>query len=185
MSGYRDRGVTCTSSDLLDGLSLQTQFQHTPNGHPVTGISDLAIQSRIAVPKMGVRARIAEWPPRRAQSRESLLENGQIGNGNSHHREECSTSVSSSVLSSDIGLTRGGLARLPRRRSKDVEFRAVGFGGDRGSPFSLRVLPPLRQRSNSELTLSEQDESEVRQFHLFYVDVQIKKKDISTFSPAL
>lgn len=166
MNSHRDRGVTCTSSDLLDGggggvLPQHTQFHLIPNGHPATGLPDQAIQPRISVPKMGVRARIAEWPPRRAQSRESLLDIGQIGNGSSHHGDDCSTSVSSSVLSSDIGLVRGGAARLPRRRSKDVEFKSGGFGGERGSHLSLRVLPPLRQRSNSELTLSEQDENEV------------------------
>lgn len=165
MSSYRDRGVTCTSSDLLDGgggLPQHGQFHHTVNGHPASGLPDQGTQSRVSVrPKMGVRARIAEWPPRRAQSRESLLENGQIGNGSSHYGDDCSTSVTSTLLSSDTGLVRGGVARLPRRRSKDVEFRTAGFGGDRGSPLSLRVLPPLRQRSNSELTLSEQDENEV------------------------
>ncbi|XP_035536356.1 signal-induced proliferation-associated 1-like protein 3 [Morone saxatilis] len=156
MNSYRDRGVTCTSSDLLDGggggLLQQTPFRHTPNGHPAPGLTDSAIK-----PRMGVRARIAEWPPRRAQSRESLLENGQMGS--SRHIDDGSASIS--VLSSDMGLVRGGVARLPRRRSKDVEFRGGGFGGERGSPFSLRVFPPLRQRSNSEVTLSEQDENEV------------------------
>uniref|UniRef100_A0A8P4G4G9 Signal-induced proliferation-associated 1 like 3 n=1 Tax=Dicentrarchus labrax TaxID=13489 RepID=A0A8P4G4G9_DICLA len=156
MNSYRDRGVTCTSSDLLDGggggLLQQTPFRHTTNGHPAPGLTDSAIK-----PRMGVRARIAEWPPRRAQSRESLLENGQIGS--SRHIDDGSTSISR--LSSDMGLVRGGVARLPRRRSKDVEFRGGGFGGERGSPFSLRVFPPLRQRSNSEVTLSEQDENEV------------------------
>ncbi|XP_028428995.1 LOW QUALITY PROTEIN: signal-induced proliferation-associated 1-like protein 3 [Perca flavescens] len=162
MNSYRDRGVTCTSSDLLDGAGgfpQHTAFRHTPNGHPAPGPTDPAFQPRISMPKMGVRARIAEWPPRRAQSRESLLENGQIVS--IHHRDDCSTSVSSSVLSSDIGLVRGGVTRLPRRRSKDVEFRGGGFGVERCSPFSLRAYPPLRQRSNSEVTLSEQDENEV------------------------
>lgn len=162
MNSYRDRGVTCNSSDLLDGgggvgvLPQHTPFRHTPNGHPAPGLADPAMQPRVSVPKMGVRARIAEWPPRRAQSRESLLENGQIGSN--RHGDDCST-ISSSVLSSDMGLVRGGVARLPRRRSKDVEFRGGGF--ERGSPLSLRVFPPLRQRSNSEVTLSEQDENEV------------------------
>lgn len=164
MNSYRDRGVTCTSSDLLDGggggLPQHTQFRHTPNGHPGPGPTDPAIQPRVSVPKMGVRARIKEWPPRRAQSRESLLENGQLGSNRHGDDFNCSTSISSSVLSSDIGLVRGGVARLPRRRSKDVEFRG-GFVGERGSPLSLRVFPPLRQRSNSEVTLSEQDENEV------------------------
>lgn len=164
MNSYRDRGVTCTSSDLLDGgggggLPQHTPFRHTPNGHPAPGLTDLAIQSRVSVPKMGVRARIAEWPPRRAQSRESLLENGQ--SGSNHFRDDCSTSLSSSVLSSEIGLVRGGVTRLPRRRHKDAEFRVGGFGNERGLPFTLRVFPPLRQRSNSEVTLSEHDENEV------------------------
>lgn len=171
MSSYRDRGVTCTSSDLLDGgggggaggLPQHSQLHHTANGHPAAWLPEQGAQSRVSVrPKMGVRARIAEWPPRRAQSRESLLENGQVGNGSSHYGDDCATSVSSTILSSDTGLVRGGVARLPRRRSKDVEFRSAGFDGERGSPLSLRVLPPLRQRSNSELTLSEQDENEVR-----------------------
>lgn len=158
MNSYRDRGVTCTSSDLLDGggggLPQQTPFRHTPNGHPAPGLADQGTQPRISVPKMGVRARIAEWPPRRAQSRESLLENGN------RHGDDGSNTIFRSVLSSDMGLVRGGVARLPRRRSKDVEYRGV-FGSERVSPFSLRVFPPLRQRSNSEVTLSEQDENEV------------------------
>ncbi|KAF7218866.1 signal-induced proliferation-associated 1-like protein 3 [Nothobranchius furzeri] len=159
MNIYRDRGVTCTSSDLLDrggGLPHYTPFRQTPNGHPVPSPADPAAQPRVSVPKMGVRAQIAQWPPRRAQSRESLLENGQNG-GN--HYDDCSTS--SSILSLDTRLVRGGVARLPRRWSKDVEFRGGGLDGERGSPFSLRVFPPLRQRSNSEVTLSEQDENEV------------------------
>ncbi|XP_070684854.1 signal-induced proliferation-associated 1-like protein 3 isoform X2 [Pempheris klunzingeri] len=164
MNSYRDRGVTCTSSDLLDGggggLPQHTPFRHTPNGHLAPGPTDSAIQPRVSVPKMGVRARIKEWPPRRAQSRESLIENGQLSSNRHGDDFNCSTSISSSVLSSDIGLVRGGVARLPRRRSKDVEFRG-GFVGERGSPVSLRVFPPLRQRSNSEVTLSEQDENEV------------------------
>ncbi|MEQ2160637.1 hypothetical protein GOODEAATRI_001451, partial [Goodea atripinnis] len=159
MNTYRDRGVTCNSSDLLDGgrgLPQNTPLCHTPNGHPAPGPTELTVQPRISVPKMGVRARIAEWPPRRAQSRESLLENGQNG---SNHYDDCS--ITMSVLSPDVRLVRGGVARLPGRWSKEVEFRSGGFSGERGSPFNLRVFPPLRQRSSSEVTLSEQDEKEV------------------------
>uniref|UniRef100_A0A8D3AS00 Signal-induced proliferation-associated 1 like 3 n=1 Tax=Scophthalmus maximus TaxID=52904 RepID=A0A8D3AS00_SCOMX len=168
MNNYRDRGVTCTSSDLLDdggggggggGFPQHNPFRNMPNGHPALAPTDPAIQPRMSVPKMGVRARIAEWPPRRAQSRESLLENGHLGSN--HYGDDCSTSVSSSILLSDVGLVRGGVTRLPRRRSREVDFRVGGFGGERGSPLSLRVFPPLRQRSNSEVTLSEQDENEV------------------------
>ncbi|XP_013878289.1 signal-induced proliferation-associated 1-like protein 3 isoform X2 [Austrofundulus limnaeus] len=159
MNSYRDGGVTCTSSDLLDGgggLPQPKLFRHTPNGLPAPGPADPTIQSRVSVPKMGVRARIAEWPPRRAQSRESLLENGQ--NGSNHYDD---LSLSSSVLSSDVKLVRGGLARLPQRWSKDVEFSGGGVMGERGSPVNSRVFRPLRQRSSSEVTLSEQDDNEV------------------------
>ncbi|XP_042152584.1 signal-induced proliferation-associated 1-like protein 3 [Oncorhynchus tshawytscha] len=166
MNTYRDRGVTCTSSDLLERgggggpgslLAQHATFHLTLNGHPAPS-SDPATQSRVSVPKMGVRARIAEWPPRHAQSRESLLENGQ---GANHHGDDPSTTTSSASFPiSEVGLVRGGVARLPRRRTKDVEFRG-GYGGGRGSPVGLRAFPPLRQRSNSEVTLSEQDENEV------------------------
>lgn len=167
MNIYRDRGVTCTSSDLLDGgggggvPTQHAQYHHAANGHIAAAgpPEQVGAPPRMSMPKMGVKVktRIAEWPPRRSQSRESLLENGQMGNGGSHHGDDGSISA----LSSDFGLVRGGMARLPRRRSKDVEFRGGGFGPERNSPISLRVLPPLRQRSNSELTLSEQDENEV------------------------
>uniref|UniRef100_A0AB40EC11 Signal-induced proliferation-associated 1 like 3 n=1 Tax=Esox lucius TaxID=8010 RepID=A0AB40EC11_ESOLU len=158
MNTYRDRGVTCTS-DLLEGGGGPgpVLFRLTPNGHPAPS-SDPTTLTRVSVPKMGVRARIAEWPPRRAQSRESLLENGQ---GSNQHGDDSSTTTSSvSVPVSDVGLVRGGVARLPRRRTKDAEFRG-GSGGDRGSPVGSRSFPPLRQRSSSEVTLSEQDENEV------------------------
>lgn len=138
-------------------MPQSTLFRHTPNGLPAPGPADPTIQSRISVPKMGVRARIAEWPPRRAQSRESLLENGQNGIYDDYY-------LSSSGLSSDVKLVRGGLARLPQRRSKDVEFSGGGIMGDRGSPVNARVFRPLRQRSSSEVTLSEQDENEVSLF---------------------
>ncbi|KAI4888072.1 hypothetical protein NFI96_022744 [Prochilodus magdalenae] len=102
---------------------------------------------RISVPKMGVRARIAEWPPRRERSRESLLENGNSESGSN----------------GEMGLTRGDVAHM--RRSKDAEFLDGGrsLRDVPGSPSRFRMpgFAPLRQRSNSEITLSEQDEAEV------------------------
>uniref|UniRef100_A0A8C5A5D1 Signal-induced proliferation-associated 1 like 3 n=1 Tax=Gadus morhua TaxID=8049 RepID=A0A8C5A5D1_GADMO len=114
-----------------------------PNGHP----GDPTGGPRLSVPKMGVRARIAEWPPRRSHSRESLLENG----GRDRH--------AAPGRAADGGLVRGGVARLPRRRAKEDEYH--GGASERGSMWNLRAFPPLRQRSNSEMTLSEQDELEV------------------------
>ncbi|XP_035381227.1 signal-induced proliferation-associated 1-like protein 3 [Electrophorus electricus] len=138
---YRDTGPL---SQPFPPLHLRLPLH---NGHASPAEPTL---SRISVPKMGVRARIADWPPRREQSRESLLENGQGATSESGNGEE--------------GLTRGGLARMPQRRSKDAEFREGRSLRDvPGSPLRFRGLGfgPLRQRSNSEITLSEQDDTEV------------------------
>ncbi|KAG9342139.1 hypothetical protein JZ751_017139 [Albula glossodonta] len=132
MSAYREQALHCAPELLEAGGSSAFRL---PNGHapaPDPAPAEHPTQPRVSVPKMGVRARIAEWPPRREQSRESLLENGHNGGA---------------------GLVRGGVARLPHRRSRDAEFRD-GLGG------SAFRAAPLRQRSSSEVTLSEQDEAE-------------------------
>lgn len=143
MNMFRDPGPV---SQPIPSVHLRLPLH---NGH----ISPAeACLSRISVPKMGVRARIADWPPRRAQSRESLLENGQAV-------------ISDHIGSSEEGFNRGGMARVPQlRRSKDSESREGRTLRDvPGSPARFRIpgFAPLRQRSSSEITLSEQDETEV------------------------
>ncbi|XP_032083719.1 signal-induced proliferation-associated 1-like protein 3 isoform X1 [Thamnophis elegans] len=103
-----------------------------------------------AVPKMGVRARIADWPPKREGLKDPAapgaakapeapgpmlweLQNGQPP------RE--------AAFSSGPRPSR----RLARRRSKDTEFQ----DGCLHSPG--RAFVALRNRSNSEVTLSECD----------------------------
>ncbi|XP_066540504.1 signal-induced proliferation-associated 1-like protein 3 isoform X2 [Hoplias malabaricus] len=138
MNVYRDSGPL---SQPLPPLQLRLPLH---NGHASPAETSL---SRISVPKMGVRARIADWPPRREPSRESLLENGNFENGSN----------------GEMGLARGGFRQM--RRSKDAEFLDGGrsLRDIPGSPSRLRVpgFAPLRQRSNSEITLSEQDEAEI------------------------
>lgn len=149
MNTYRDPGPV---SQPLPPVHLRLPLH---NGHTSPAEASL---SRLSVPKMGVRARIADWPPKRAQSRESLMENGQAVTSESSGGEE--------------GFNRGGMARVPQpRRSKDAEFREGKTLRDiPGSPARFRVpgFAPLRQRSNSEITLSEQDETDV-EGHLFRV----------------
>ncbi|CAM5129187.1 unnamed protein product [Natator depressus] len=110
-----------------------------------------------AMPKMGVRARIADWPPKRETLKDPAAP--------SPTRDmEASTGISRTFLSPK-GFQNGqqppptslgssglrGLHRLSRRRSKDVEFQE-------GWPRSPgRAFVPLRNRSNSEITLSECD----------------------------
>ncbi|XP_015263142.1 PREDICTED: signal-induced proliferation-associated 1-like protein 3, partial [Gekko japonicus] len=100
-----------------------------------------------AMPKMGVRARIADWPPKREGLKDPApprdpeapapvpprgFQNGQPPGG----------AVPSGFR---------GFQRLARRRSKDAEFQ------DSWLPSPARGLLPLRNRSSSEITLSECD----------------------------
>ncbi|NWW80373.1 SI1L3 protein, partial [Climacteris rufus] len=83
---------------------------------------------------MGVRARVAEWPPRP----------GMAPAGRDPSRAVPAASQPSLAA---VPAFRA-LHRLARRRSKDVEFQE---GWD---------PPGLRQRSSSEVTLSECDPDE-------------------------
>ncbi|NXO07606.1 SI1L3 protein, partial [Oriolus oriolus] len=87
---------------------------------------------------MGVRARVAEWPPRGKDSKDSPLS------------APSRNFPTPQPLSGVPGFK--ALHRLARRRcSKDVEFQE----GWPGTPAA-----PLRQRSSSEVTLSECDAEE-------------------------
>uniref|UniRef100_A0A8C5TMW5 Signal induced proliferation associated 1 like 3 n=1 Tax=Malurus cyaneus samueli TaxID=2593467 RepID=A0A8C5TMW5_9PASS len=86
------------------------------------------------VPKMGVRARVAEWPPRSRDSKDSAA----------------SRAFPAPQQQQQPLAGFRALHRLARRRSKDVEFQE----GWPGTPA------PLRQRSSSEVTLSECDPEE-------------------------
>ncbi|KAM9168579.1 LOW QUALITY PROTEIN: signal-induced proliferation-associated 1-like protein 3 [Mergus octosetaceus] len=106
------------------------------------------------LPKMGVRARIADWPPKRepaaaSPSREGSREAAAAPRGGPGGQQP------------PLGGGGGGgvsglkaLHRLARRRSKDVEFQE-GWPRSAGRP-----LVPLRHRSSSEVTLSECDPEE-------------------------
>ncbi|TRY60011.1 hypothetical protein DNTS_034664 [Danionella cerebrum] len=140
MNMYRDTGV-CATPIPPPHLRVPLHNGHTNMGDPVS--------SRISVPKMGVRARIAEWPPRRALSRESLIENGQES-----HLDD---------LNSEDGINHRAAVGASQQLSGDDNLTAFGATRSRGSPprFQASGFVSLRQRSNSEITLSEPDETEV------------------------
>ncbi|NXI00956.1 SI1L3 protein, partial [Pachycephala philippinensis] len=88
---------------------------------------------------MGVRARVAEWPPRPKDSKDFPAP--------SRNFPASSRNFPASQPLSGFK----ALHRLARRRSKDVEF-PEGWSG---------TAAPLRQRSSSEVTLSECDPEEI------------------------
>nr|XP_005002599.1 signal-induced proliferation-associated 1-like protein 3 isoform X2 [Cavia porcellus] len=108
-----------------------------------------------AMPKMGVRARVADWPPKREALRE---QNNPSPSQDTDGMK--ATKVTHSMRSIQNGqppastpAASGSKAfhRISRRRSKDVEFQD-------GWPRSPgRAFLPLRHRSSSEITLSECD----------------------------
>uniref|UniRef100_A0A8B9NNQ8 Signal-induced proliferation-associated 1-like protein 3 n=5 Tax=Neoaves TaxID=3078114 RepID=A0A8B9NNQ8_9AVES len=107
-----------------------------------------------AVPKMGVRARIADWPPKRDAVKDPSAGTSPCREAAGSRDAACCRGFASGQqpLTSVSGFK--ALHRLARRRSKDVEFQE-------GWPRSpARGLAPLRHRSSSEVTLSECDPEE-------------------------
>uniref|UniRef100_A0A8D0HMA8 Signal induced proliferation associated 1 like 3 n=1 Tax=Sphenodon punctatus TaxID=8508 RepID=A0A8D0HMA8_SPHPU len=108
-----------------------------------------------AMPKMGVRARIADWPPKRDLLKDPATPSpstemdapGAGGREFPVPRSFQNGQPSSGPAPSGVRV----LHRLARRRSKDVEFQD-GWPRSPGRGFA-----PLRNRSNSEITLSECD----------------------------
>ncbi|MGH0131502.1 UNVERIFIED_CONTAM: hypothetical protein FKN15_051542 [Acipenser sinensis] len=125
---------------------------NTPQMQHDAGLSRLS--GTPSVPKMGVRARIKDWPPRRELSKESLLSSPlhEADQGSQCVRDLAPRSHNGQSPSGDpsSGGFRG-LQRIPRGRSKDVEFQD-GWPRSPGKRFA-----PLWTRSNSEITLSEHD----------------------------
>ncbi|KAM9039163.1 signal-induced proliferation-associated 1-like protein 3 isoform 1-T4 [Sarcophilus harrisii] len=128
---------------------------------PQPGASENAAASRSsaptpAVPKMGVRARVADWPPKREALKDQANANpSQDVDAAKAGREGLRPRPSQNGQPLPGGARAGARAyRLSRRRSKDVEFQE-------GWPRSPgRGFVPLRNRSNSEITLSECDAEE-------------------------
>nr|XP_045379768.1 LOW QUALITY PROTEIN: signal-induced proliferation-associated 1-like protein 3 [Camelus bactrianus] len=137
------------------GFWVQNGSMPQPVGESPANATTRPSPTTPAVPKMGVRARVADWPPKREALREqSNPSPSQDTDGPK------ATKVAHSVRNIQNGQPPTGTPtssgskafhRLSRRRSKDVEFQD-------GWPRSPgRAFLPLRHRSSSEITLSECD----------------------------
>ncbi|XP_053167186.1 signal-induced proliferation-associated 1-like protein 1 isoform X3 [Hemicordylus capensis] len=119
------------------------------------------LTSTPGVPKMGVRARIADWPPRKENVKE-----------NSRSSQEMDTSCLDSISSKSSPGSQGSSINLntsdsvmlksiqntlknKTRQSENLDSRFLTPDGYHSSP--RKALRRIRQRSNSDITLSELD----------------------------
>ncbi|XP_012586192.1 PREDICTED: signal-induced proliferation-associated 1-like protein 3 isoform X2 [Condylura cristata] len=137
------------------GFWVQNGGLPQPVGESAAAATTRPSPTTPAVPKMGVRARVADWPPKREALREQnnpspsqdvdgpkAAKAAQAVRGTQNGQPSAATPASSGSKA---------FHRLSRRRSKDVEFQD-------GWPRSPgRAFLPLRHRSSSEITLSECD----------------------------
>ena len=137
------------------GFWVQNGSMPQPVGESPAGAPTRPSPTTPAVPKMGVRARVADWPPKREALREQ---------NNPSPSQDADGTKAAKAVHSMRGIQNGqppastpassgpkAFHRLSRRRSKDVEFQD-------GWPRSPgRAFLPLRHRSSSEITLSECD----------------------------
>ncbi|MBZ3881682.1 Signal-induced proliferation-associated 1-like protein 2 [Sciurus carolinensis] len=141
---YFARKFKAINGNMGPATSLNASNSSESGGGPAS--------STPAVPKMGVRARVSEWPPKKECSKElpcktlwesrsqssyesvtSILQNGQSGQGGGQQEEQ-------------LGLDL-------------VEARCTI--GDIFVHSPQRGLHPIRQRSNSDVTISDLDAEDV------------------------
>uniref|UniRef100_A0A8D1TD70 Signal-induced proliferation-associated 1-like protein 3 n=1 Tax=Sus scrofa TaxID=9823 RepID=A0A8D1TD70_PIG len=126
------------------GFWVQNGSMPQPVGESPAGAPTRPSPTTPAVPKMGVRARVADWPPKREALREQ---------NNPSPSQDADGTKAAKAVHSMRGIQNGQPpASTPASSgSKDVEFQD-------GWPRSPgRAFLPLRHRSSSEITLSECD----------------------------
>ncbi|XP_037688313.1 signal-induced proliferation-associated 1-like protein 1 isoform X2 [Choloepus didactylus] len=120
------------------------------------------ITSTPGVPKMGVRARIADWPPRKENVKESSRSSQEIET--SSCLESLSSKSSPVSQGSSVSLNSGDSAMLKsiqntlKSKTRPSETMDSRFLMPEAYPTSPRkALRRIRQRSNSDITISELD----------------------------
>ncbi|XP_072346113.1 signal-induced proliferation-associated 1-like protein 3 isoform X2 [Scyliorhinus torazame] len=150
-------GIVIGGVDILAGTNTCDYYAspfRVPNGNVCSaGENAPRASSTPAMPKMGVRARIADWPPKRDVMKDAALGSARDLDrpmvdtefGGFHSGQYCPNYENTSHASQ-----ARGLHHIPRK-SKEVEFQ-VDWPR---SPAKMFI--PLRARSNSEITLNEHD----------------------------
>ncbi|XP_044291513.1 signal-induced proliferation-associated 1-like protein 1 isoform X2 [Varanus komodoensis] len=120
------------------------------------------ITSTPGVPKMGVRARIADWPPRKENVKENsrssqemdtptCLDSMSAKSSPGSQGSSINLNASDSVMLKSIQNT----LKNKTRQSENLDSRFLTPDGYHSSP--RKALRRIRQRSNSDITLSELD----------------------------
>ncbi|KAM4692839.1 signal-induced proliferation-associated 1-like protein 2 isoform 2-T2 [Discoglossus pictus] len=105
-----------------------------------------------AMPKMGVRARVSEWPPKKDCSKEMCSKVSW------ESRAQSSYDSAMSVISNG----QNDQTEMLTEKSFDLEFAETKYSiGDIFSHSPHRGLHPIRQRSNSDVTISDIDTDDV------------------------
>ncbi|XP_062973684.1 signal-induced proliferation-associated 1-like protein 1 isoform X3 [Elgaria multicarinata webbii] len=120
------------------------------------------ITSTPGVPKMGVRARIADWPPRKENMKENSRSSQEMDTSSCF--DSMSSKSSPGSQGSSINLNASDSVMLKSiqntlknktRQSENLDSRFLTPDGYHSSP--RKALRRIRQRSNSDITLSELD----------------------------
>ncbi|XP_060543494.1 signal-induced proliferation-associated 1-like protein 1 isoform X2 [Pantherophis guttatus] len=120
------------------------------------------LTSNPGVPKMGVRARIADWPPRKENVKENSRSSQEMDTSNcldsmSSKSSPGSQGSSINLNSSDSVMLKSiqNTLKNKARQSENLDSRFLTPDGYHSSP--RKALRRIRQRSNSDITLSELD----------------------------
>ncbi|KAG9481408.1 hypothetical protein GDO78_010572 [Eleutherodactylus coqui] len=121
------------------------------------------ISATPGVPKMGVRARIADWPPRKENVKEvsrtsqdietTSIETMSVKSSPSSQVSTSSINSSDSVMLKSIQNT----LKSKTRQAESLDSRFLSPDGYSSGSSSRKVHRRIRQRSNSDITISEFD----------------------------
>ncbi|XP_068106926.1 signal-induced proliferation-associated 1-like protein 3 isoform X2 [Hyperolius riggenbachi] len=150
--GVESGGTSMKANDGGRDYYPQNYWGQSSNGMPHGAEASRFSSITPAMPKMGVRARIADWPPKKDTQKDTMTPSPSRemeGSRDFHQQRSFPNGQHFQSNSGSSGFR--GFQRLSRKRSKDVEFQD-------GWPRSPgRTFITLRNRSNSETTLSECD----------------------------
>ncbi|XP_058880364.1 signal-induced proliferation-associated 1-like protein 2 isoform X5 [Acipenser ruthenus] len=141
--GFMDDSINMQADDLFARKFKALNGNMGPPSLNTQGKSEAP-----AMPKMGVRARISEWPPRK---------DGLEGRPPPNYE-----SLVLGFHNGQIDQDMGSINERSQEVSVDLEFAETQYAlGDIFNSSPLKGLHPIRQRSNSDVTISDIDSEDI------------------------